>query len=75
MAVWVNALPTLGRNGVAQTIAGSAEGRTHEIDALYNALLHRPADATGLAGWLSSGLDSTQLRVGFESTTEFFNVG
>ncbi len=72
---WENEIASIGRSGVAQAIQGSLEGRTAYVEALYNALLHRPSDPTGLDSWLSSNLDATSIRVGFEGTDEFFKNG
>ncbi len=75
VSMWVNGLPTLGRAGVAQAIMTSVEGSTDRIEAVYNALLHRPADGGGLNGWLMAVLDATSVRVGIESSLEFFFNG
>jgi hypothetical protein len=71
---WVSVLPGLSDQGVALVFLGTPEFRTNLIEAYYNALLHRPSDP-GLRGWLSSGLDATSIRVGFESGSEFFANG
>jgi hypothetical protein len=72
---WVSALATMGRAGVAFRLQTSTEGRTDRIEAVYNALLHRPGDSQGLAHWVSSGLDLTTIRVAIESTAECFSNG
>jgi hypothetical protein len=54
---WVNALPTLGRAGVAAAFVESAEFRTEMVSAFYNTVLQRDPDATGLSAWVSSGLE------------------
>ena len=49
-------------------------GSSDLAESYSNVLLHRPSDA-GRGGWASSGLDATAMRVGFESTAEFFANG
>ena len=55
IAGWVNDLPTLGNAGVVLGFLTSAEFRTNQFGAYYQALLHRPADSAGLSGWVTSG--------------------
>ena len=74
-AGWVNALPQLGRAGVALAIEGSVEYRTDVVEGYYANLLHRPADTAGLDGWVFSDLDLSGIRVGIESSPEFFANG
>jgi hypothetical protein len=52
----------------------STEYRNALVEGYYNALLHRPSDA-GRTGWVNSALDAKSIRVGFESTGEFFTNG
>ena len=75
VAPYVNALPQLGRQGVAFDFLTSLEFRTDQFEGYYDALLHRPSDSTGLSGWASSGLDLAAVRVDFESSVEFFING
>jgi hypothetical protein len=75
VAGWINALPALGRQGVALSFLDSAEFRTDQFEGHYNALLHRIDDPTGLSGWVASGLDIETVRVAFESSNEFFANG
>jgi FG-GAP-like repeat/Domain of unknown function (DUF4214)/FG-GAP repeat len=74
-AAWLGALPQLGRPGVALGFLQSPEFRTDHFEGYYNALLHRPADAAGLNGWVFSNLDIGAVRIGFESSPEFFLNG
>src|SRR5262249_6724842 len=74
VAAWAQALPSIGARGEAFGFLSSTEYRTDLADAYYSALLHRPADA-GLSGWVSSGLGAGDMRVGFESSPEFFANG
>ncbi len=75
VAGWVGGLPALGRSGVVAAILQSQEFRTDLVEATYNVLLHRPSDSAGLQMWVNADLDATSLRVGFESTSEFFTNG
>jgi hypothetical protein len=68
-------LPVLERQEAALGFLDSLEYRTDAIEGYYNALLHRPADAMGLNGWVNSGLDLLSVRIGFESSAEFFTNG
>lgn len=53
----------------------SPEFRVDQITAYYNVLLHRAPDAGGLSFWVSSGLDIDSVRIGIESSPEFFANG
>ena len=75
VGVWVNALPELGLQGVAEGIEASIEYRTDVVEDYYAALLHRPADAADLNGWVFSDLDLSSIRVDIESGPEFFSNG
>ena len=75
MAYWVNRLPQLGRQGVAQGVLGATEFRADQFEGDYNALLHRPDDPAGLKGWVMSDLDVRTVRLGFEASPEFFSNG
>ena len=75
IAGWVSQLPTLGASGVALSILHSGEFRTDLVEAYYEVLLHRPADVSGRSGRVNSGEDALTIRVGFESTPEFFSNG
>jgi hypothetical protein len=74
VAYWVNQLPQLGRQGVAQGFLGATEFREDQFEGYYNALLHRPAEA-GMDYWVFSNLDINAVRYGFEATPEFFTNG
>jgi hypothetical protein len=75
LAAWNGALPSLGTGGAALAFLGAAEFRTDQFEGYYNALLHRPADAAGLNGWVFSNLDMASVRVGFEASQEFVADG
>jgi len=74
-AGWVSVLPQLGGQGVALDFLDSTEFRTDAFEGYYEALLHRPADATGLNDWLASPLDLAAVRQEFESSPEFYQNG
>jgi Domain of unknown function (DUF4214) len=72
---WENALPTLGRAGVAAAFVESAEFRTDMVTALYNTVLQRDPDAVGLSAWVFSGMDLRHIREGIESSPEALTSG
>jgi hypothetical protein len=72
---WVAHLAGMGRQGVALAILRSRETRSDLFEGYYNALLHRPDDPAGLAGWLGGGVDAHTARLLFESGSEFFANG
>jgi hypothetical protein len=71
----VAALQTMGRQGLALTLLDSEEFRGDQIAGYFATLLHRPANAAGLADWVASGLDGHGVRVAFESGMEFYSNG
>jgi hypothetical protein len=75
VAGWVNAIPQVGFRGVALGFLRSTEYRTDLVAGDYLTLLHRQGEPAGVRAWASSGLDATALRVGIESTPEFFANG
>jgi hypothetical protein len=75
VAGWVNAMPQIGRQGAALGFLHSQEFRTDDFEGYYNALLHRPSDAAELNGWVMSNLDGGSVRIGFETSPEFFTNG
>jgi hypothetical protein len=64
-----------GAQAFALGILQSSEYRKNLVEALYNVLLHRPSDTSGFNFWVGSGLGFFDLRIGIESSTEFFNNG
>jgi len=88
---WLNALPSLGRAGVASGFLFSAEARGDAVEQLYGAplaspisvasllpdLLQRtsPPSAGEVAGWVNSGLDLLSLEAALAGSGEFFNNG
>ena len=89
LAGWLNALPTLGRGGVANDFTQSAEFRGDVVQQLYGAtpavgasvasifpnLLHRSISPTAaeVASWVNSGMDVLSIEVSFGQSTEFFS--
>jgi hypothetical protein len=51
-----------------------AEYRSDVVETYFVTLLHRPqpVNANDVSGWVNSGLDLTSIRVGIESSTEFY---
>jgi Domain of unknown function (DUF4214) len=74
VAGWINALPSLGRQGMALAFLHSTESRAAQFEGYYNVLLNRPDDQPGLNSWVFSNLDMTSVRVGFEAGPEFFTA-
>jgi hypothetical protein len=64
-----------GRVVVATDFLNSPEFRTDMVEAFYQVILHRAADAGGIATWVPSKLDLTGIRVAFLSSQEFINNG
>lgn len=81
VAGWLNLYPQLDSGGMSQkqqlalSIAKSPEYRTDVVAGYYTNLLHRPADAIGLNGWVLSNLDLHTIRFDFENSAEFFANG
>jgi hypothetical protein len=71
---WVNQLPTLGRAGVALGFLQSVEYRGIVVRSYYSGLLHRsqPPSQAEVNGWVFSPLDIGNVRIGFESSGEFY---
>ena len=65
--------PQSGRGGAALGFLGSREFRARVIDAYYTTFLNRHAEDSGREGWVSSGLDLSRMREGFESSLEFYD--
>jgi hypothetical protein len=72
---WLNALPALGRQGVALDFLQSQEYRMDVIEADYLTLLHRIGDHLGVNYWVTSSLDLAKIRIDVESSSEFFSNG
>lgn len=75
VASWVNALPRLGRSGVALGFLASLEYRTDLFTSYYETLLHRVPSPTETQLWSQSGLDVLSVRIDIESSAEFFTNG
>jgi len=74
VAGYVNALPQIGLQGVAQDFLTSTEFRGDLFEGYYNALLHRPSDPA-ISNAVFSNLDAAAIRIGFEGSAEFFTNG
>ncbi len=91
LAGWVNAVPSLGRAGVANAFESSAEYRGGAVRTFYGDptltpfpyqpflvnLLHRsaPPSASEVSAWVSSGLDLLSIQQDFASSEEFYLNG
>ncbi|HKB36541.1 MAG TPA: DUF4214 domain-containing protein, partial [Gemmataceae bacterium] len=76
LAGWVGNLHSgLSQQAVALGFLTSTEFRTNQFEGYYETLLHRPADPTGLSGWANSSVDLDSVRIGIESSSEFFSNG
>jgi hypothetical protein len=71
---WAAALTPGNRSVVADGFLQSGEYRSDVVKGFYSTLLHRPAapSSTEVANWANSSLDITDIRIGFESSAEFF---
>src|SRR5207248_1955062 len=74
---WIAQFPMLGQGGIATIFLNSAEYRGDVIRGYYTGLLHRSAlpSAAEVNGWVVSGLDLERVRIGFETSLEFFLKG
>ncbi|HEV3447805.1 MAG TPA: hypothetical protein VG099_24425, partial [Gemmataceae bacterium] len=75
VAGWIKVLPQLGAQGMALDFLTSSEFRINLFTSYYNTLLHRAPDTIGLLNWILSNLDADTVRLGFESSAEFFANG
>src|SRR5208282_6924309 len=61
---------------VVQGLVSSQEYRVNLVQSMYQQLLHRPADANGLATWvnfLNQGGTDQQLEANLLGSNEYFN--
>ena len=74
VAAWVNAIPALGRGGVAFRFLTSLEYRRDVVLSYYQNLLRRPTlpSQQEVDSWAMSSLDITSIRVAFEASQEFY---
>jgi len=75
VAGWIKVLPQLGAQGMALDFLTSSEFRIELFTSYYNTLLHRAPDTIGLVNWILSNLDADTVRLGIESSAEFFANG
>ena len=71
---WVSAIPSLGRTGVANDLARSAEALSRVVNGLYVRFLNRNADPGGLAGWVAAmqnGMNEEQVASALLASSEF----
>jgi hypothetical protein len=60
---------------VALGFLTSREFRSVVVVGHYSSLLHRQADLAGASAWVASNLDLAGIRIGIESSPEFFSNG
>jgi subtilisin-like proprotein convertase family protein len=72
--IWASQIPTIGNQGVAFAILSSLEYREDVVRGYYVNLLLRPTAPaqSEVDGWAMSPLDITSIRVGFETSQEFY---
>jgi hypothetical protein len=75
VAYWVNLLPQLGQSGVALAFMDSMEYRLDLFTSYYETLLHRVPNPTEPQYWNGTGLDVSSVRIGIESSPEYFTNG
>ena len=80
VAGWVGTLQSgaLTRQGVAFDFLSGPSGMEYRgivVAGYYNLLLHRPGSQMEISGWVNSGLDQFNIRVGIETSGEFFTNG
>jgi hypothetical protein len=75
LASQVAALQQVGRPALALSILQSTEYRANVVRGYYTNLLHRTAGQAELASWVNSTLDLRAIRMGIESSIEFFFNG
>ena len=75
VTAWANSLGQIGHQGAALGFLQSREFRDAVVTAFYSSILHRTPDQAGMDGWVSSNQDLNHMRVGFESSGEFFGNG
>ena len=68
-------LQLVGKQKLALSFLQSLEYRSDVVAAYYTTLLHRAASAAEIAGLVDTGLDLLTLRMGIESSLEFFVNG
>jgi hypothetical protein len=64
---WLNALPTLGRDGVASALLHSTEYRSRQVEFYFQGLLQRPATPAEVAAWAGSPFDLRTIRLLLET--------
>jgi hypothetical protein len=62
-------------NAVALEFLQSQEFRGDVVQGNFDTLLHRSPSAVEVNNWVMSGLDASQIRLGFESSLEFYTNG
>jgi hypothetical protein len=73
----MSGLSVSGPDAVTLGFLWSAEYRGNQVHSYYSSLLHRQTapSADEVSLWVNSSSDLTDIRVGFESSYEFFLNG
>jgi virginiamycin B lyase len=72
LSYWLGQIGTVGQAGVALGVLQSAEYRTVAVEGYFTTLLKRTPSSAEVAYWVNSGQDLTSIRVGLESSAEFY---
>jgi hypothetical protein len=73
LSYWLGQIGTVGQAGVALGVLQSAEYRTVAVEGYFTTLLKRTPSSAEVAYWVNSGQDLTSIRVGLESSAEFYS--
>ena len=67
-------LATNGRILTALNVVGSFERRQIVVGGYYTTLLQRTGSASEINGWANTGLFTTDIRIGFTASLEYYNL-
>jgi hypothetical protein len=67
---WLNALPTLGQQGVVSYLVASNEFRAMQVEGFYRELFHGDGSATEVMQWASAPFDLLTIRKFLEMRVE-----
>jgi uncharacterized protein YkwD len=71
VSVWQTVLAGQARWAAVQAMLSSPEYRTDQVAGYYTSLLRRSPSPAEIAAWVNSGMNLTEIRIGFESSLEF----
>jgi hypothetical protein len=74
LSAWTGVLTPVDRGTIVNTFLSTFEYRADVVRGYYSSILHRPSLPSGaeVAAWAASGLDLRNIRIGFESSLEYF---